>query len=227
MKQPIRLAVPMRTPADVIPHLGSPTHWRQGRSAKALADSWFSANGLPSKVKHVLAQAPEYASAELLDGWLERETDLGDGRSTHSQTDLLALLGLEGSLAVLAVEGKVDEPFDKLVPAWLGDQSQGKTERLARLRKALKLETVDVADLRYQLFHRTMSAVLEAKRFRADKAVLLVHSFCARNSGFQDFARFFTRRPSSSISRAASASAMPSSTAILALASAGTSARTF
>jgi hypothetical protein len=44
--------------------------------------------------------------------------------------------------------------------------------------------------LRYQLVHRTASAVLEAKRFHAGKAIMLVHSFSARQDGFVDFQVF-------------------------------------
>ena len=88
-----RIAVPLLKPEDVIPHLGKPTHWKQGRSAKAVADSWFGANGIPSRVQAVLDQAPDLRGAELVDAWLERCTDLGDMRGSASQTDLLAVLG--------------------------------------------------------------------------------------------------------------------------------------
>lgn len=71
-----RIAVPLLKPEDVIPHLGKPTHWKQGRSAKAVADSWFHANDLPPRVRAVLDQSPALRSAELVDAWLERCTDL-------------------------------------------------------------------------------------------------------------------------------------------------------
>jgi hypothetical protein len=44
--------------------------------------------------------------------------------------------------------------------------------------------------LRYQLVHRTASALLEAKRFHARKAVLVVHSFSSQKDGFEDFQLF-------------------------------------
>ena len=44
--------------------------------------------------------------------------------------------------------------------------------------------------LRYQLIHRTASAIIEAKRFNASHAVMLVHSFSQSDECFQDYADF-------------------------------------
>src|SRR3712207_2694723 len=89
-----RLHLPMRHPEDLIPHLaGREAHWKPGFSAHALATSWFTAGGLPASVRSVLATRPDFASAELVDAFLERKVDLPDGRRP-SQTDLLAILGL-------------------------------------------------------------------------------------------------------------------------------------
>ena len=79
-----RLNLAMRAPEDVIPHLGKAIHWKEGRSAKSLADTWFAANDIPADVRTVLDQATEYRGATLLDAFLERCTDLEDGRATPS-----------------------------------------------------------------------------------------------------------------------------------------------
>lgn len=188
-----RLAVPLRKPEDVKPHLGKPTHWKQGRSAKAVADSWFRANDLPPRVRAVLEQSPEFKGAELVDAWLERCTDLCDQRGTASQTDLLAVLGVRDELAIMGVEAKVTESFGRLVSEWIGDGEEGKEDRLRRLSTLLGLDRTSVGDLRYQLFHRTAAAILEARRYRATKAVLMVHSFCDDATGLPDFLAFFER----------------------------------
>jgi len=188
-----RIAVPLLKPNDVIPHLGKPTHWKQGRSAKAVADSWFAANDLPPRVRAVLEQAPEFRGAELIDAWLERSTDLGDGRGTPSQTDLLAVLGVGDELAVMGVEAKVTESFGPLVSDWLGEGGVGKEDRLQRLCDLLGFDRSDVGDLRYQLFHRTAATILEARRYRAGKAIMLVHSFCGEATGLADYLAFFER----------------------------------
>lgn len=192
MAEPIKLSLALRSPADVIPHLGKPTHWKQGRSAKALADCWFAANELPGRVQDVLSQALEYRDSHLLEGWLERSTDLGDGRGSHSQTDLMALIDTGEELAILAVEAKVTEPFGPLVRDWLAEESPGKVIRLGKLCAGLGLSATapEVQDLRYQLLHRTMAAIKEAHRFRVRRAAVIVQSFCTDASGFRDFARF-------------------------------------
>jgi hypothetical protein len=45
-------------------------------------------------------------------------------------------------------------------------------------------------DVRYQLLHRTVSAILEAKRFHAKYAVMLVHSFSDSDQWLPDYERF-------------------------------------
>lgn len=188
-----RIAVPLLKPDDVIPHLGKPTHWKQGRSAKAVADSWFQANDLPTRVRAVLDQSPELKGAELVDAWLERCTDLEDRRGSATQTDLLAVLGVGDDLAVMAVEAKVTESFGPLVSEWIDEGSDGKEHRLQRLCGLLGFDRAYVGDLRYQLFHRTAAAILEARRYRAKKAVLMVHSFCENATGLADFMTFYER----------------------------------
>jgi hypothetical protein len=178
-------------PEDVIPHLGKPIHWKQGRSAKSLADSWFFANGIPAAIRDLLSQSDRLAGAKLLEAWLERETDLQDGRATPSQTDLLALLAIGDRLAVLGVEAKVDESFGPLVSEWLASGSDGKADRLKRLCALYHVDPAQAGHLRYQLFHRTAAAILEARRFRCDTAILIVQSFCPQSTGLGDATAFF------------------------------------
>lgn len=191
MRRSSRLAVPLKRPEDVIPHLGKPTHWRAGRSAKALADAWFRAGDIPRAVRNVLMQSDYLGRAEFLDGWLERETDLRDSRGSPSQTDLLALLGVENELAVLGVEAKVDESFGPIVSKWLSNDTGGKTHRLQRLCTLFKVRPEEVAGLRYQLLHRTAAVILEARRFRSGLAIMTVHSFCPNATGLTDCTAFF------------------------------------
>lgn len=186
-----RLHVPLRRPEDVIPHLAKQErHWKAGYSAMELACSWGKAQGLPAAVREVLAGCPHYAGAELIDGFFEREVDLGTpGR--NSQTDLMVVLGIGDELAIMAVEGKAEESFGELVAEWLRtDEQGGKARRLARLCETLCLDPKSVSALRYQLLHRTASAIYEARRYRARHAVMLVHSFSAASSWFDDFTAF-------------------------------------
>lgn len=182
--------LPMRQPKDVVPYLGAEHHFRDGRSAKLIAESWFSAgDNLPEIVRWTLDQVPRLREAELVDSFLERCIELGDGLRP-SQADVLAILGLAGELAIMAVEGKVDESFGQLVSEWLNNASTQKHRRLARLTNTLGIDVAESAALRYQLLHRTASAIYEAHRYRAKVAVMMVHSFDPADVGLSDFKRF-------------------------------------
>ncbi len=200
----------IKEPKEIIPRLGKgELHWKQGRSAYELSTTWMKSGGMPPAVRTVLQQVPEWRSAELLEGIFERETGL-PGRGRPSQTDLLAIVRLERTNAILAVEGKVDEPFGPLVDDWLGgvvvgdeqasadtsDRSANRRVRLAGLCAALDVDPAAVGRLHYQLFHRTCAALFEARRFRYSQAAMLVHSFAAvptpssGPAGFDEFSEF-------------------------------------
>lgn len=186
-----RLNAPLKKPEDVIPHLGAPHHWKEGRSAKCLVDQWWSANDLPVRIREILNQTPEWRDAEMIDAFVERCTSLEDGRPSHSQSDLLAVMGLGDGLGILSIEAKVDEGFDRTVAEWLAKSSAGKVERLSKLCGLFGLVPNNIGGLRYQLFHRTASAIIEAKRYRASKAAMIVQSWSPLNDGFDDYIAFF------------------------------------
>ena len=184
-----RLHVPLVKPEDVIPHLAKQElHWRAGYSAQELAVAWSSSlNDFPASVRAVVETAPEYIGAEFVDGFFEREVDLrSPGR--NSQTDLMVIAALNEELAVIAVEGKVEESFAELVSDW--NTTPGKQYRLEHLCKTLGLNPYEVGGIRYQLLHRSASAVYEAARYRCRHALMLVHSFSPTHRWFEDFAAF-------------------------------------
>ena len=45
-------------------------------------------------------------------------------------------------------------------------------------------------NIRYQLLHRTASALYEAQRYRTKRAIMLVHSFSVTDTSFDDFKAF-------------------------------------
>jgi hypothetical protein len=184
-----RLHVPLVRPEDVIPHLAmKELHWRPGYSAQELVAAWsMSKNDFPAPVRSVLETAPEYARAELIDGFFEREVDLGSvGR--NSQTDLMVVAGLDERLGIIAVEGKVEESFADCVRDW--NTTPGKQHRLEGLCGTLGLDIASIGAIRYQLLHRTASAIYEAKRYRSRHALMLVHSFSPTHRWFEDFVAF-------------------------------------
>lgn len=177
------------TPHDARAYLADPIkHWRPDHSALELATIWIGTGDLPSSVRKVLETCDAYAACSLVEGFFEREVELGT-RGRPSQTDLLALVQLPDGYGVIAVEGKAREPFGELVSAW--NDSVGKQARLDDLCEELGLDSSQVGNLRYQLLHRTVSALIEARRYGARQALMLVHSFDAADSSldaYQDFA---------------------------------------
>jgi hypothetical protein len=115
---------------------------------------------------------------------------------------LFVLARARDGIAAIAIEGKVAEPFGPLVRDWLTSNrsrtegaskcapSKGKRTRLDFLASSLGLHPDDLADLRYQLVHRSVSALIEARRFSAEYAVMLVHSFSEAADGFGDYESF-------------------------------------
>jgi hypothetical protein len=143
-----------------------------------------------------LGTHPRLSDAVLLDAFVERETDLRDGARGPSCSDVLAILKGSDGLVIMAVEGKVQEDFGPTVEIWANDSRDGskKGVRLGSLRTRLGLggSQADHLHLRYQLMHRTAAALLEADDYGAAAAVMMVHSFDASGSHFDDFAAFAT-----------------------------------
>jgi hypothetical protein len=132
---------------------------------------------------------PVFGGVELLLAIPEHKVPLPGG-STASQNDVWALLSCAQGLISMAVEGKVEESFDVSVREWKRDASRGRKNRLEYLTSLLGLDDRDLDPVRYQFLHRTASAIIEAQRFGARHAVMLVHSFSEQQTGFEDYAAF-------------------------------------
>jgi hypothetical protein len=179
---------PLGTPHDARAYLADPIkHWKPDHSALQLAEAWIGAGGIPDDVRAVLDRSDVYSGCELVEGLFEREVALGTpGRA--SQTDLLVLVCLAKGYGVIAVEGKAREPFGPVVRTW--NDGPGKQARLDDLCARLGLDASRTGDLRYQLLHRAASALIEAERYGAREALMLVHSFNRGNASFDDFGAF-------------------------------------
>lgn len=190
--RPNRIYVPAPSADDWQGLLAEPDlHWKKGRSARALAHCWTDADGWPASFGAALTQAG-LGQLEILLGLPEHRVPLAGG-ARPSQTDLFVLArdATDGSLAALAVEGKLSEPFGPLASDWLEEDEGGKRTRLRFLLETLGLsDTTTTGSLRYQLLHRTASAVIEARRFNAARALMIVHSFSGEQAGFSDYSVF-------------------------------------
>ncbi|MQV20294.1 hypothetical protein GHK65_08045 [Sinorhizobium meliloti] len=179
-----KIYFPSSGPSDWQAVLADPLkHWRTGYSARTLAACWEAANGLPTEVAKVLGP-----DAELLIALPEHKVPLPRGR--ESQNDIFCLVRVKSETAAVTIEGKVNESFDVLTSQWLSAASEGKRERLRFLCAKLGLNIDQVGPLRYQLLHRTVSAIIEADRFKTDFAAMIVHSFSPQRLWFEDFRQF-------------------------------------
>ena len=172
--------------------LSYPTkQWRTGYSAKTLAHCWEASEGIPESVLRVFSSSeyPRLHNMEFVLGFPEFRTPLAGG-SRATQSDIFVLASSERGLISITVEGKVDEDFGPLTGDWREDGSPGKRERLADLRKRLRLSRKRVDHIRYQLLHRTAAALIEAERFYANTAIMLVHSFSQEHARFEDYQAF-------------------------------------
>jgi hypothetical protein len=162
-------------------------HWSVGYSARTLAHSWEAASGLPSEIKDLLH--PLVGPAELLIAIPEHKVALPGGRR-ESQCDVFALVRSTEEVIACAIEGKVDEPFGPTLGEWLEGASVGRRKRLAYISEILGVEAEREPSIRYQLLHRTAAAVIEADRFMAAAAAMIVHSFSPTQRWLQDFTIF-------------------------------------
>ena len=173
------------------PHL----HWRRTKSAWELAVSWESRrstdSGLPVEVHDTLHSHAAFQNPTLLLGIVEHRVALDTAR-TPSQNDLWCMLATDSGPVSVAVEGKAGEDFDRRLKDWFGSgkETEGKERRLKFLCEVLGIAGSPPLTLRYQLFHRAASAVLEAKRWRIGKALMLVQSFAESSTSWQDYVDF-------------------------------------
>jgi hypothetical protein len=191
-----RIFVPSSGPKDWKGLLASEKQWRSGFSAKTLAHCWESLDGFPPEIARLFAKSKESVlqQPEILVAIPEYKVMLPGG-ARPSQNDLFILARSERGLVVIMIEGKVSETFGPTLREWRANESKGKNLRLGFLKEQLGLPEQDIPEeIRYQLMHRTVSAVLEAKRFFARDAVMIVHSFSKDNhkdkQSFEDYRNF-------------------------------------
>ena len=160
--------------------------WVTGYSARTLAYSWEAASGLPPEIADLTNAA--FGPGALLFAIPEHKTALPGGKR-ESQSDVFALVRHESGLATYTIEGKVDEPFGPTMDEWMLDASDGKRERLDFILGLLGIAHCP-GDIRYQLLHRKASALVEAERFDAKLAGMIVHSFSPESRWREEFDRF-------------------------------------
>lgn len=192
MTRPIKFYIPTNGPENWKGLLAQPEkHWRTGFSAKALAHCWEDAHGFPESVEKVFCDSgyPVFKKLLPLLALPEYQVPLPGG-SRPSQNDIFILARSDKELVTIAVEGKVEEPFGPTVNEWIQNASSGKQVRLDAIKEQLEIGDQPLDNIRYQLLHRTASALIEARWFNASSSVMLVHSFSQSHKWFEDYNEF-------------------------------------
>lgn len=161
--------------------------WKTGYSARSMANAWEAYNGLPQTIRNALSSIS--SNIEPLLVIPEYKVSM-PGQGGDSQNDAFLLARLGNQTASIMIEGKVSETFDKEICDWMKNASANKRTRLTSLCVTLGLSFPPDDRLRYQLFHRTASALITAEKFKTDLAIMLVHSFSREHVWFEDYAKF-------------------------------------
>lgn len=172
--------------------IDSEKQWQTGFSARTIAHCWEDQeNGFPNEFNKPFQDLG--LKLNILLAIPEHKVPLNN-KQAPSQNDLFVLSKNSNSneLVVVMIEGKVSESFDKSIKDWYLSESNGKKARFEFLAKELEINPniSDYDSLRYQLLHRTVSAILTAKEFNAKKAIMVVQSFSEDNKWHKDYLNF-------------------------------------
>lgn len=163
-----KLYISSKGPVSWKEYLAEPDkQWKSGYSARSLAYCWEEAQGFPKSVVDVFQSSPFelFHSIEFVLGIPEHKVDLPPKGGRPSQNDIFVLGKSGNQLVSIAVEGKVGEAFGPTVAGKRKDMSPGVKERLEFLVDLLQLKEKALDSIRYQLLHRTASALIEADHF--------------------------------------------------------------
>jgi len=164
--------------------------WKDKRSAKELAQSWFrNATPKPPEELGALMEAKFRAGITFDEAKPECVIELDDFVGEHRNCDLVVLCNVGAKRMVINIEAKADEPFGDLIgkyhdqaaaPRPGGHASPSNVPaRIHQLSKALFGREPDEAirNLRYQLLHAAAATLIEARANEAEMGLLLVHEF--------------------------------------------------
>lgn len=178
-------------------------NWVATRSAFEIAYAWHDAGGFPEALKAAFDRSgqPVLRRLTLEIAVVEKPVFL-DTLVGPSMNDLMGYArNGNGDQVVVAVEAKTVETFGLPVGSWVkGDrlvpepEATARPSRLRRLKflsEQLGFELAPDSRLRYQLLHRTTSALLEGALYGAAATVVVIHSFSSADAtNWDDFVTF-------------------------------------
>lgn len=157
--------------------------WKDGRSAKELARSWFRQDlACPPEEMRVLLEWAFQTGMTFDEAKPECIIELDDFIGEHRNCDLVVLCKVGARPMVVNVEAKADEPFGDLIGEYF-DRKTGSAskvpERIRQLSESLFGREPDevIRKLRYQLLHAAAATLIESASNGAELALLLVHEF--------------------------------------------------
>jgi uncharacterized protein DUF6946 len=165
------------------PKMGA-RHWKDGRSAKELARSWFrKGRAAPPEELCLLLEGAVGTEIVFDEARPESIIELDDFRGEHRNCDLVVVCRAGTRRIAINIEAKADEPFgDSTVGAYYDQKLHSPSnvpKRIENLSAALFGKKPDalIRSLRYQLVHSAAATLIEALASKAQLAIFLVQEF--------------------------------------------------
>jgi hypothetical protein len=156
-------------------------------SAAALMAKWRDADGFPAEVSRLMRSHDTTASATMLLAIPEHRVRLAAG-ARAAQTDLWVLAWTPRGLLSIVVDAGRGDAED--MAAGEGQTAASHARTTLALRSLLEIDRESDLAIGHRFFHRTACALLEARRFFATSAAVVVHSLGATRQTFLEFQAF-------------------------------------
>jgi hypothetical protein len=158
-------------------------HWKDGRSEKELARSWFRKQfASPPEEMQVLLERAFQTEIAFYEAKPECVIKLDEFAREHRNCDLVVFCNVSAKRMVINVEAKADEPFGRVIGEYYDRKTGSGSKMRARIRQiSLALlgrePNEAVRNLRYQLLHAAVATLVEAATSGAELGLFLVHEF--------------------------------------------------
>jgi hypothetical protein len=161
--------------------------WKDGRSAKELARSWFRKGfACPPEEMRLLLERTFGTEITFDEAKPECIIKLDDFRGEHRNSDLVVLCRAGMQHTSINIEAKADEPFGETIDRYYDQKVNSQSNapaRILQLSLALFGRAPDetTRKLRYQLLHAAAATLIDAAHQGATVGVLLIHEFRSKS----------------------------------------------
>jgi hypothetical protein len=167
--------------AHASPKKGS-NQWKDYRSAKELAKSWFRPN-MPDELRNLLNSNPAFQGFVIDEAVPEYQIQLDRFGGEPRNADLLILGRCNDGPGWLTIEAKADEEFRPVECEYHREKSNSKSNVPKRINNLVQAmfgkDSMDekLGKLRYQLLHGAAATLIEAKKRKVKRAAFIIHEF--------------------------------------------------